>query len=306
MKFQPPTPHLEKLVAALQNDKLPAADRPRIAAAILRYRKWIQDLQSLNQKTPEDLIIARVALLNDYKLYVDLELIFDSEQDFLYRQKGQLKLDNSIIEEFLPWLLDDKMCPELRNGFSVGPTNCFAAVAFESSLTDAKVGAGITVRTKNQDFALARKLFLRASHDREFKEAAEVETYIGYVATEVKTNLDKTMFQEACATARDLRVAVPAARYFLMCEWLDMTPVSTATTDIEEVLILRGAKRVGSDVRKHFSESAKRRAYRDVYRINLEQGSFRPDVFARWCGHIRALLENEDPLERDVLTKGYF
>lgn len=39
-----------------------------------------------------------------------LDLIFDNLSDFLYRQKGQLKLDNSIIEEFLPWLLAPPTC----------------------------------------------------------------------------------------------------------------------------------------------------------------------------------------------------
>src|SRR2546422_2143690 len=43
-----------------------------------------------------------VELLNEYRLWVDVEVVFDSPDDFLYRQKGQLKLDSSIIEEFLP------------------------------------------------------------------------------------------------------------------------------------------------------------------------------------------------------------
>jgi hypothetical protein len=36
-------------------------------------------------------------LLIDYKNYIDIKLIFDSPNDFLYRQKGQLKLDNTIL-----------------------------------------------------------------------------------------------------------------------------------------------------------------------------------------------------------------
>src|SRR5258707_5790168 len=44
---------------------------------------------------------------------------------------------------------------------------------------------------------------------------------------------DKTMFQEACATAHDTKSAVAGAKYYLLCEWLDMTPVSTAPTDID-------------------------------------------------------------------------
>jgi len=42
---------------------------------------------------------------NRYKMFIELELIFDSPEDFLYRQKGQLKLNNTILEEFLPQLM---------------------------------------------------------------------------------------------------------------------------------------------------------------------------------------------------------
>lgn len=38
-----------------------------------------------------------VELLNEYRIYIDVDLVFDSQADFLYRQKGQLKLDNSVI-----------------------------------------------------------------------------------------------------------------------------------------------------------------------------------------------------------------
>ena len=52
------------------------------------------------------------------------------------------------------------------------------------------------------------------------------------------------MFQEACATAHDVKAAVSGASYYLLCEWLDMTPLSTAPTDIDEILLLRKAKRI--------------------------------------------------------------
>ena len=114
------------------------------------------------------------------------------------------------------------------------------------------------------------------------------------------------MFQEACATARDLRGAVPGARYFVMCEWLDMKPVSTAPTDIEEVLILRGARRLGAHVRKHYGSSKQRRARRDQYVEYLEKNPFRADVFRRWLDHIQALLVDDQPIETNVLSQGYF
>ena len=42
-----PTPHLEKLNSTLANDKLPPEDKPRIEAAIVRYTKWIADLNAV-------------------------------------------------------------------------------------------------------------------------------------------------------------------------------------------------------------------------------------------------------------------
>lgn len=82
------------------------------------------------------------------------------------------------------------------------------------------------------------------------------QTHLAYVAAEIKTNLDKTMFQEASGTAYDLRLALPNSRYFLLCERLDMAPISTAVTAIEEVIVLRKARRLPVDLRQRFSTAA--------------------------------------------------
>lgn len=299
-----PTPHFDKLKAILENDKLPQSDRQKIELASKKYGSWIEELRKING--PEDQIAQKmVGLLNNYKQFIDIDIIFDSENDFLYRQKGQLKLDNSIIEEFLPWLIEATVLYKLGDDLNLGPTNCYSAISFDASIKEHKPGAGISVRTKDQDFAISRKLYIQASHDSDFKNSAKVDTYIAFVAAEIKTNLDKTMFQEACATARDLKIAVPSSRYFLLCEWLDMTPVSTVSTDIEEVLILRG-KRLNSNIRKDFSSSQKRKEFRARYAEYLAGNPYRADVFKRFTEHVQALLTNDDPIEEDTLKKGYF
>jgi Bpu10I-like restriction endonuclease len=302
-----PIPHLEKLAATLANEKLPDADRVRVEAAIERYRSWIKEMAALKGATPERLVEAAVALLNDYRNYIDLELIFDSEDDFLYRQKGQLKLDNSVIEEFLPWLINPVVIPELKGlAIEVGPIDTFAAVYFASDLANELPGGGLGIRTKAQDFAVARRLYLRASHTPDFANETRRDTFITYVASECKTNLDKTMFQEACATAHDVKAAVAGARYYLLCEWLDMAPLSTAATDIDEVLILRKAKRINSNVRAKFATSAKRRTCREEYTAYLKGNPFRPEIFLRYVDHIRRLLKEDAPPERVVLDQGFF
>jgi len=302
-----PTPHLEKLEAILTNGKLPPSDKPRIEATIVRYQKWIESIENLSG-TPDEVITKMVALLNEYRNYIDVEIVFDSDDDFLYRQKGQLKLDNSVIEEFLPRLIGHPgILPELGPiGATLGPSSSFSAVYFNSRLDDLRPGGGMAIKTKNQDFAIAKPLFLRASHQQDFKEFAMQETYISYIVAECKTNLDKTMFQEACATAHDTKVAVAGARYYLLCEWLDMSPQSTAPTDIDEIIILRKAKRLNSNVRSHYSSSEKRKDMRKEYLDFLNQNPFRVEMFQRFINHIRELIKNEQPVETSVLQVGYF
>lgn len=292
-------------MATRSNEKLPVEDRPRIETAIAQYHEWIAGLRAV-KGTPDEVVCALVDQLNQYRLRVDVDLVFDSPNDFLYRQKGQLKLDNSIVEEFIPWLIQPAVIPELSAGLGVGPSSCFSAVYFESSLADAGKGAGLRLRSKDQDFSISRRVYLRTSLTPDFKDYGDAATDIAYVAAEIKTNLDKTMFQEACATAHDVKTAVPGSRYYLLCEWLDMTPISTATTDIDEVLILRGAKRMNSNVRSGFGTASGRAKQRDEYIKFLKANPLRRDIFVRFVNHVRGMLTAKDPVEKDVLLSGFF
>jgi len=227
-----PTPHLSKLQALLANRRLPKANRPRVEEALKRYKKWIGELQSIKQGQ-KDAVQKLVDATNRYKRFVELDLIFDSPEDFLYRQKGQLKLDNTILEEFLPQLLYRALSlPE--NSFEFGPQKTFSGLSFTSSLSNPGAGGQASLRTKDQDFVLGKRLYMMTSFDRNFEDAERIEAHLGYVCAECKTNLDKTMFQEAVATSRDLKMAVPASLYFLVCEFLDMTPVSITSTHIKD------------------------------------------------------------------------
>lgn len=302
-----PAPHLEKLQATLANDKLPPDDKPVIEAAIRRYKKWVKKLQDVKGDTIEQVGQKMVALLNEYRLYLDVEVIFDREADFLYRQKGQTKLDNSVLEEFLPHLVS-KCVMQGRDttGVSIGPNTTFSSIYFASSLDAPVKGGGITVRKKDQDFAIGKAVYIKASHDKEFKEATNQAFYLGYVCAECKTNLDKTMFQEAVATAHDTKAAVTGSKYFLLCEWLDMTPQSTAPTDIDEVIILRKQKRMSSNIRSNFGTYAGRKSGRESFLKFLQENPFNPDMFMRFVNHITGLFGIEEPEENTVLKQGFF
>lgn len=302
--------HGEKLVAALNSDKLPNEDIPMLENAIKKYDEWIISLNNVEGDSMEEIITKMVSLLNEYKFFIDVNLIFDSKQDFLYRQKGQLKLDNTITEEFMSILA--QKCLSNEEGISDiiidSQTPTFSSIYFTSSLSVPGVGGNMNVKTKDQDFSLSRALYLKASYSPNFEDNITIreKTYLGYVLAELKTNLDKTMFQEASATSHDVKQAVTGAKYYLLCDWLDMTPISTSTTDIDEILIMRKAKRISSNDRKKFSTYKGRQSKRDFYVNYLKDNPYSPQIFIRFMNHILSQLKDEKIEEVNVLENGYF
>jgi hypothetical protein len=298
------TPHLSKLEACLQNKSLPTADRVNVEKAIQLYHKWIADMDKL---TPEDpsAVEKLVALANVYKRFIELDLIFDSTDNFLYRQKGQLKLDNTIIEEFLPHLIM-RAVRGLDSQLKAGPNATYSGISFLSTIGKPGVGGMPVLRVKDQDFVLGRKLHIMTSFDKDFVSPKREETFIGYVCAECKTNLDKTMFQEAVATSRDLKTAVPGSLYFLICEFLDMTPVSIRSTQIDDVLIVRKAKRISSNIRQEFKTPTSRKEGRGNYEQFLEESQYQPDVFKRMVSKIQMSVDDSDPTIEKVLKQGHF
>ena len=302
--------HGEKIVSAIQSNKMPVKDVPRLEMALQRYDEWIEKLKGINAETVDELVEKLVTELNTYKNYIDINLIFDSEEDFLYRQKGQLKLDNTVIEEFMPIFV--KKCVEkVEENCDIEISSqipTFSSVYFASSLSNPNIGGGINIKTKDQDFSMSRKLYLQSSYDPQFnpEKTVKLETHLGYVLAEMKTNLDKTMFQEASATAHDIKQAVTGAKYYLLCDYLDMTPISTTTTDIDEILILRKAKRISSNIRKEFSTKIGREKWRPWYTEYLMNNPYSVDMFKRFINHIFSQISNEELIEDSVLEVGYF
>lgn len=300
--------HGQKLLATRNSDKLPAEDIPMMDKAIKLYSEWITKLNGVKADSIEDLVKKMVDLLNWYKDWLELDLIFDSKQDFLYRQKGQLKLDNTVVEEFIPILV--KKCFDFEGVGSDlvidSQSKVYSTLYFESSILDAGVGGKVRIKTKDQDFSISREVFIKTSYDQSFPASATtyVQTNIGYVLAELKTNLDKTMFQEAAATAHDVKQAVVGAKYYLLCEYLDMTPISSNTTDIDEVLILRKAKRMGSGERSKYNTYKGRMDGRATYIQKMKECPYSAEVFQRFINHILFMLHERK--EGEILLDGYF
>jgi hypothetical protein len=236
---------------------------------------------------------------------IELDLIFDSPDNFLYHQKGQLKLDNTILEEFLPQLIYRSL-RSIDDSFEIGPKSTFAGLSFLSSLGNPGQGGEPTLRTKNQDFVLGKKLYLKTAFDREFTNSKLVESHLGYICAECKTNLDKTMFQEAVATSRDLKIAVPSSLYFLVCEFLDMTPVSITSTQIDDVLIVRKSRRMSANIRQEYRTPESRKNYRQEYADFIDASKYYADVFQRMIDKVKTLVDDTTPRVEQVLERGHF
>ncbi|MEH2280549.1 MAG: Bpu10I family restriction endonuclease [Nostoc sp.] len=297
-------PHYTKLTACLNNRRLPEADKERVKEAVRKYHEWIAELEII-ERGQTDTVEKLVEATNRYKRFIELDLIFDSSDNFLYRQKGQLKLDNTILEEFLPQLVFRSL-RGIDDSFELGPRNTFSGLSFLSSLGNLGQGGEPSIRTKDQDFILGKRLYLKSSFDPEFQNYKLIESHLGYVCAECKTNLDKTMFQEAVATSRDLKIAVPGSLYFLICEFLDMTPISIISTQIDDVLIVRKTKRMSSNIRQEYRTPEERQLHRQEYLDFLDSSKYYPDVFQRMIDKIQVLIDNTSPSMENVLDQGHF
>jgi hypothetical protein len=77
---------------------------------------------------------------------------------------------------------------------------------------------------------------------------------LAVLAAECKVNLDKTMFQEAAGTAARLKQGCPMSRYYVLVEYLDMEPEDCRLTAIDNVYLLRHAKRLPFGKRNEYNE----------------------------------------------------
>ncbi len=301
------TAHGDKLRALAANAKLPDSDRELVLEQIRVYNEWTASMDSLSL-AGSGLLSELVTLLNRYKKKVEHDLIFCSPNDFLYRQKGQLKLDNTILEEFLPRLFDKRLVPGLRTlpSMECGSRGSFAGLSFENPFLSLGNGA-VYIKKKDQDFSVGRKHIIRVSLPENESDMFEQEVHVSFFASEVKTNLDKTMFQEAAATAGELKRASPGSKYLLLCEWLDMAPINTRLTAIDEVIVLRKAKRLQSNIRESFSNAGERRKKAQWHSEFLDKHPLSRDGFERFVFHLNECFpEAKQDAEDIVLRRGYF
>lgn len=239
-------PHKEKLLAAIQNRKA-AADIELLQEAYRAYEQWKAAMQSLTE-TGEAKVRRLVEMLNQYKDYLEVELIARQGSDFLKRQKGQMKLDNSVIEEFLPYLVDNRILRNLPTGFELetGSQTSFMSLAFCPTSIQELDKPQVVIKEKDQDFTIGKSLFYKFSSDSNFNIDKTIagKLFLAVLAVECKVNYDKTMFQECAGTAARLKQGCPISKYYALVEYLDMQPEDTRLTSIDNVFLLRKVKRL--------------------------------------------------------------
>jgi hypothetical protein len=163
------------------------------------------------------------------------------------------------------------------------------------------------MKLKDQDFSVSKSHRIKIANDPADDSSFEATFSVSHFATEIKTNLDKTMFQEAAHTAAELKRAVPGARCILLCEFLDMTPITTKLTSIDEVIVLRKAKRLASNIRSEFSTAVGRQKARPAYVKYLDDNPLRLECFERFIHHLdECFPAKEEDKEDVVLDRGYF
>lgn len=249
-------PHREKLLAAINNPKS-NGDVALLKEALAAYDVWISKTNALTS-IGQTRINEMTALLNEYKDFLEVDLIATKGSDFLKRQKGQLKLDNSVLEEFLIYLVNPAILNNLPTfDLETGPQTAFMSLAFRpSAISNLNEKPEVILKVKDQDFTIGKAIHYKFSSDADFNSQKTVDGkfYLAVLAAECKINYDKTMFQECAGTAARLKQGCPIAKYYALVEYLDMQPEDTRLTEIDNVFLLRKAKRLPFEKRSVLSE----------------------------------------------------
>jgi hypothetical protein len=252
----PKTPHKEKLLAAIANPKC-KNDLALLHEATQVYEDWVNQIKSLPSRGHQK-IYDMTNLLNGYKDYLEVELIARRGSPFIKRQKGQLKLDNTILEEFLIYLVNPSILDRLPPfEIETGPHTAFMSLSFRpSSIHHLDQKPEIVLKLKDQDFTIGKTLYYQFSVDSTFAEPKTVQgsLFLAVLAAECKVNFDKTMFQECAGTASRLKQGCPISKCYALVEYLDMQPEDCRLTDIDNVFLLRHAKRLPFEKRSNYEE----------------------------------------------------
>lgn len=200
-----------------------------------KYNDWKKNIEALNSETKEELV-KKVSLLNDYMDYIDSISMHFKPQD---------KLESSILEEFLYFLLKD--IPDLKNDLDsgllfMGQTEAYLDLSFApKNLRDFVSNPCVYINKKNQDFTISKKVNCIFKSN---KKEEKVELVVPAVVIECKAYIPKTMFDQAAYEAQRLKEGNPFALYIIAAEQNALSnDVNLKNIKVDEIFILRKQKR---------------------------------------------------------------
>jgi hypothetical protein len=220
-------------IATKLRDKQSPEKRRLLSAISARYELWKQGcLRAEGSK--DSRIKELVRLTNSYKKYLD---------DIRFKCfTAQGKLHSSVLEEFMYYIF--QTIPSLRSEMDMGQMEAYTNLFFApKSLNSLQVKSGIQIHKKNQDFAIAKKVFITAATNE--RGTRETETvHIPVISIECKTYVDKTMYESSVATAERIKQGNPYSKYYIVTELYAIgDDVDPKHSKIDQIYVLRKQKR---------------------------------------------------------------
>ncbi len=227
--------HGRNILAKLNNYKrLKDRQKEELEKVVIpAYKKWKSNNEELKGYSSDE-IRKRVETLNAYKEKIR-DVTFSS----------QSKFHSSVIEEFLYYLfrdliddLNSKNQRQYKTKIILGGARAYTNLYFApQNLSSFLEKPNMKINVKDQDFAIYRKIQIRANGESEIIN-------VPVVSIECKTYIDKTMLEGSIATAEKIKNGNPYCLFLIVTEWYDVSSdVDPAYSRIDQIYVLRKQKR---------------------------------------------------------------
>jgi hypothetical protein len=229
----------------------------------IKYEQWksknlklIGPKKIRNEELDNQIIQKRVALLNDYKDFID-------QQHYAENFDSRSNLHSSVLEEFMYYLFKD-LVAEYSENVLIGKAHAFKDIFFRADNFESMIkNPNAKIEIKDHDFTIGSKI----NADINVLGSNNKENFIWdipAVAIECKTYLDKTMLQDASTAAEELKHRNPNAIYILVAEWLKLTDsINLKKFKIDQIYVIRKQKNTDREFRYN-EDYVKNPIYADV------------------------------------------
>jgi len=238
--------HGDNIETKLKSEKS-ATNRLYLKEIKERYGAWRQTIDALKEKRTSKDISKLVKNLNEYKDFID-QPRFRKEKGNANGFTSQSKLHSTVIEEFMYHLLVE--IPQLAGkNLEFGATHAYSNLYFSpASLESFETKTGLSINTKDQDFAISKKVQLQTSLPPS-KDTERYAIHVPVVSIECKTYLDKTMYEGSVATAEKIKRGNPYSLFLIVAETYEVAPtVDPSYSEINQIYVLR--KQSNRDTKK--------------------------------------------------------